>query len=255
MSFAHPGRTDAVEFLDGKILLGKLTSLNEITWENLTAGLSLEMLRELFAEADLVVTVNWTMTPYMNDLWEKLYQFLGTVEFTKQPYLFVDLADPEKRSKEDIKQAMEFLRRFSRYYRVVLGLNLKEAAEVAKAMEIELLQPCEERALGEITQALSRNLRLWGVVVHSVRACAAVCDQELAAVSGPYCEKPKLTTGAGDNFNAGFCLGMLLKLPLAETLALASASSGFYVRHGRSPSFTDLQDFVVLWQSNIGKSF
>ena len=49
VSFANPGRQMQWNF-DGKILLGKLTSLNEITWENLTAGLSLEMLRELFAK-------------------------------------------------------------------------------------------------------------------------------------------------------------------------------------------------------------
>jgi len=255
VSFANPGRTDALEFLDGKILMGKLTTLAEITWENLIARLDREMLKELFTEADLVATVNWTMTPYMNDLWDKLYQFLEAEAPGSRPFLFVDLCDPEKRSAEDIRRAMASLERFSRFYRVVLGLNLKEAAEVAKAMGIRLSQAVETIPLAEITQRLSGRLQLWGVVVHAVKACAAVCSEESAEVTGPYCERPKLTTGAGDNFNAGFCLGLLLGLPLPEVLALASASSGFYVRHGYSPNFIDLQEFVVLWQTNIGRSF
>ena len=255
VSFANPGRTDAMEFFDGKIMLGKLTSLNEVTWEHLVSHLNQQMLKALFAEADLVATVNWTMTPYMNDLWDKLYQFLGTIEINRRPFLFVDLADPEKRSTEDIREAMESLERFSRYYHVILGLNLKEAAEVAKAIGIELSKPVEEGLLAEITKILSQHLQLFGLVVHSVKACAAVCNQVFAQVTAPYCERPQLTTGAGDNFNAGFCLGLLLDLSLGETLALASASSGYYVRHGHSPSFKDLQEFVVLWQSNIGRSF
>lgn len=255
VSFANPGRTDALEFLDGKILMGKLTSLTEITWESLSGRLSPDMLRELFAEPDLVATVNWTMIPYMNDLWENLFRFLETEQPTKRPFMFVDLCDPEKRSTEDIRRAMGLLNQFSRFYNVVLGLNLKEAAEVAKAVGIGLSQPVQSTSLAEITQELGRHLQLWGVVVHALKTCAAVCDGEFAEVYGAYCERPKLTTGAGDNFNAGFCLGLLLGLPLDGILALASACSGFYVRRGYSPNYQELQEFVVLWQSNIGRSF
>lgn len=249
VSFANPGHTDALEFNDGKIMMGKLTPLNEVTWENLAAKLEPELLRKAFTEADLVATLNWTMLPYMNDLWHHLYQFLSEQEMVKRPYLFVDLCDPEKRSREDLLAAVDYLRNFSQFYNVVLGLNRKEADEVAKALGLNHLLTAEV-PLGEITQELAAELQLWGVAVHAVKSCAAVCGGVFAEINGPYCAKPKLTTGAGDNFNAGFCLGLLLNLPLSEVLTLASAWSGFYVRRGFSADFEQMQDFLDWWLNN-----
>lgn len=255
VSFANPGHTDALEFNDGKIMLGKLAPLNEVNWDNLTAKAGADLLHQAFFEADLVATVNWTMIPYMNQIWDQLYRYLSAQEMPKRPYLFVDLADPEKRSREDIREAIGYLEQFSRFYDVILGLNRKEAREVAQALGLNPPQSWDLMSLAEITKLLGEHLNLWGVVVHAVKACAAVCDGVFAEISGPYCAKPKVTTGAGDNFNAGFCFGLLLNLTLPEVLALGSACSGFYVRQGFSANWQQLQDFISLWINNITVSF
>ncbi len=255
ISFANPAHTDALEFNDGKIMLGKLESLNEITWENLTRQIDSQLLRKLLTEVDLVATVNWTMTPYLNDLWKKMQDFLAETEMQKKPILFVDLADPQKHSDEEIGLALKLLQQFSAYYRVVFGLNRKEASAVARALGLDNQVSYEQLSLSEVTNLVAKNLDLWCVVVHAVKGAAALLDNQLVELAGPYCSQPKITTGAGDNFNAGFCLGLLLELPLAEILALASGSSGFYVRHGYSPSFAQLQEFVVLWLNNINEDF
>jgi len=52
----------------------------------------------------------------------------------------------------------------------------------------------------------------------SFAACAGEMGQ--ACVPGPYCEKPVKLTGAGDRFNAGFGLGLLLQLPAEQRLRL-----------------------------------
>ena len=57
-------------------------------------------------------------------------------------------------------------------------------------------------------------------------------------VVGPFTPKPKITTGAGDHFNAGFCIGRLLDLGLAASLQIGVATSGYYVRHAKSPRST-----------------
>jgi len=250
-SIADPGHTDALEFNDGKIMLGKLTSLSSITWEKLTATVDTHILAELFTQADLVATVNWTMIPYMNQLWEQLLQFIAQQQFTKKPILFVDLADPQKRSQEDICAAMHLLHAFSPYYNVVLGLNLKESVEIANALDIHLVQEPDQFVLQEVTEAIADKLKLWCVVVHATKAAAAVRNGEYQEICGPYCEKPRLTTGAGDNFNAGFCLGLMMNLPLIEVLALGVATSGFYVRRAHSPSLTELHRFVQEWQQGL----
>ena len=41
-SIAEPGTTDALEFDDGKIMIGKHASLKEINWQNIQARYGLE---------------------------------------------------------------------------------------------------------------------------------------------------------------------------------------------------------------------
>ena len=74
-------------------------------------------------------------------------------------------------------------------------------------------------------------------------------------VEGPYTSNPRLTTGAGDNFNAGFCLGQLLGLAPQQCLVTGTGTSGFYVRNMRSPRFSELMDFLELWSENVGQDF
>ena len=70
ISIAESGHTDAVEFLDGKVMLVKSISLNEITWENIEKRCGRALFIEQFAKADLVSFVNWTMIPHMSEIWE-----------------------------------------------------------------------------------------------------------------------------------------------------------------------------------------
>ena len=62
-----------------------------------------------------------------------------------------------------------------------------------------------------------------------------------------YCEEPVLTTGAGDNFNAGFILGLLMELEPDIALLLGMAVSGYYVRNGCSGDFDEILDALIAW--------
>src|SRR5213593_3466421 len=67
-SIAEPGHTDALEFEDGKLMLGKHQALKDVNWANLMARVGLELLTQMIAEARLVGVVNWTMLPYLGDI-------------------------------------------------------------------------------------------------------------------------------------------------------------------------------------------
>src|SRR6266478_344400 len=68
-SLAEPGYTEAVEFEDGKIMLGKHGSLKDVTWQNIKNRFGEEKFANLFTSADLVGFVNWIMLAYMSDIW------------------------------------------------------------------------------------------------------------------------------------------------------------------------------------------
>ena len=54
-------------------------------------------------------------------------------------------------------------------------------------------------------------------------------------------------TSAGDNFNAGFMLGLLLGLTPDQALLTGMSTSGFYVRNAHSPNFKELYTFMKNW--------
>ena len=58
-------------------------------------------------------------------------------------------------------------------------------------------------------------------------------------------EAPKISTGGGDNFNAGFCLGQLLGLGYRDSMLLGMAVSGYYVENGKSPSAQELAGHLM----------
>ena len=248
-SIAPPGLTDAYEFEDGKVMIGKTTQLGEITWENIQLRFGRKKFADHFFSSDLVAFVNWTMIPFMSDIWEAIQAELCPADKTKRRRIFFDLADPEKRTREDIQRALKLIRDFHPYFDVILGLNEKEAWEVGSVLGFG----SETRTRHALTQ-LARDVRgATGVdtlVVHPVTYALAVTGETCAAVDGPYIAKPLITTGAGDHFNAGFCLGKCLGFDDEMSVLVGVTASGFYVRNAQSPRMSDLAEMLRDWPTN-----
>ncbi|MBI9010124.1 MAG: hypothetical protein JEZ05_08830 [Tenericutes bacterium] len=255
-SFAINGHTDALEFHDGKLMLGKMQSLNNVTYENLLKSVGKEEFVNLLSNTNLFANVNWSMLPNLTTLWKKLVTNILPVLPMREhkPYFFVDLADPEKREDEEIKEALELLKEFSSNFFVVLGLNKKEAYDIANVLDL-FDDPSLEHmqvSLEDLNVALSEYLNIDCVVIHPVDRSCCVVDGQFYMEEGPYIAKPKLSTGAGDNFNAGFMLGLLLGLEPDKALFTGMSTSGFYVRNARSPNFEELYTFMKEWaEGNI----
>lgn len=246
ISIANPGQTDAVEFLDGKLMIGKRQSLKDVNWNKLKETVGIENLIKLIDEAKLIGLENWTMLPYMTGIWRGiLTEVLPHIDDSKEKYIFFDLADPENRLKADIIEALSVIQEFSSKFKVILGLNFKEAIEIGDIMEIS--DGFSKVDLETLTTEIAKRLNIYSLVVHPVKEAAAVCKGEYFHTFGPFEPNPKLTTGAGDNFNAGFCLGQVLGLTIKESLIVGTATSGFYVRNAASPTFPELVGFLKDW--------
>jgi sugar/nucleoside kinase (ribokinase family) len=248
---AAPGHTDALEFDDGKLLLGKYESLREVSWDNLVARIGRAELQGLFDGATLISMNNWTMLPRMSEIWSHLIDEVlpgaggagpGAAS-GRQRTLYIDLADPEKRTFEDIRTALGHLARFQAHVEVILGLNLKEAGEIAQVLGLAG-QANAEAAIEPMAAAIRKALGIGCVVIHPRRAAAAATATETARFAGPFVQQPLISTGAGDHFNAGFCLGRIAGLGLVESLCAGVACSGYYVRTAQSPSGEQLAEFV-----------
>lgn len=245
-SSAH---SDALEFGDGKIILGKLDPLDHFNYDLLLKQIGKKTLIDHLNSADLFACVNWTMLPAMTDLWNRLADEIIPFFQLKKRILFVDLADPGKRTDEDIIQALQVLKKLSPAYQIILGLNEAEALRLLavfhESVECEGLAGCER-----IAKELHKRTCFDEIVVHAVAYAAVANETGTWVINGPYCPDPHLTTGAGDNFNAGYCNGCLYGFSPGEALLSGVATSGYYVRKGRSPTMLELSDFIKQWDKN-----
>lgn len=247
ISIADPGISHAAEFIDGKIIFGSMASLESITFDSLLDQVGEAELLARFSEADCIALVNWTMIPYMTDLFRDLiHQLLPKLPENPERYFFFDLADPEKRSDADLREVLDLLRSFEPFGKVILGLNFREAEQVDKLLGFAAMKKKPEN-LQALAARIRETLAINTVVVHPVECAACATPEGSAFAEGPFCEAPKITTGAGDHFNSGFVTARLLGLSPEAALTVAVATSGYYVRTGVSPDLSQIAEFIKSW--------
>ncbi|PTX94192.1 PfkB family carbohydrate kinase [Opitutus sp. ER46] len=243
-----PAHTTAVEFGDGKLMLGMMRSFDEITYDRIVEVMGTAAFEAELAGAHLVGLVNWTMIPNMTAIFTELVdRVLPRLPASPERVFFFDLADPEKRSVADLKQALAVIARFGQFGRVTLGLNLKEAQQVAAAVGCQA-PGVDEASLRAACTTLRARLEVATVVIHPRESAACATAEGAWWVPGPYTATPKITTGAGDHFNAGFSTGQLLGLSPEACLGVGVCTSGHYVRTGESPSLAAVETFLANWR-------
>lgn len=247
-SLCAAAHTTAVEFNDGKLMLGTMRSLDEVTYARICAVMGEATFQQELAAAQLVALVNWTMIPNMTSIFAEIVdRVLPRLPASATRRFFFDLADPEKRAVEDLRGALNVVARFEQFGRVTLGVNLKEAQQVAAALACPGVGE-DEKGLKAAAAAIRTKLGIDTVVIHPRESAACATAQGTFWTAGPFCERPLITTGAGDHFNAGFSVGQMLGLEPDACLMTGVCTSGHYVRTGQSPSLADLETFLANWR-------
>ncbi|MEO7216053.1 hypothetical protein [Mucilaginibacter sp.] len=238
-SFTNPGFTTAMEFTDGKIMLAQMTDLNHADWEVIKAAIGLQKLKEIFSDADLICLVNWSELDHSNNIWQGLLNDVFSSIDTNADFFF-DLSDCSKRSATAITTAISLLKQFGRYGKVTFSLNRNEAGILYKIFVGQNL-PTDLQAVGD---ALYSQLGAATLIIHTSKISLA-WDAEGTYSNQPiFIPNPTISTGAGDNFNAGFCIGKLLGLDVGASLIMANSSSNCYIKTGESPTLKALDNYI-----------
>lgn len=236
VSLCEPGITTALEFKDGKLMLGNTLSLENIDFRKMIEKCGEGEFFDLLSKSDLISIVNWTMIPKMTALLIELVdRVLPNLPPRETRTFFFDLADPAKRSASDINEVLQVIARFQAHAEVTLGLNYNEGLQVCDVLGLKSGGK-DENDLKSMATEIRRKLGISTLVLHPVESAACATKEGVWWSEGPFCENPKITTGAGDHFNAGFCCARLSGFSPLSSLALATCTSGHYVRTAESPS-------------------
>lgn len=248
VSLGEPGQTHALEFEDGKILLGYTHPLDQINTTNLEKRYPQKQWMEDWATSDVIAIQNWTMIYHLNDLLKETLRWLPSLPERNRLFFF-DLADPSKRSREDLMELLQLLPQFRQRGKVVLACNHHEAQILASMYhltlpELSLLKANNYRDF----EVLRAKIGIDELVFHCRSVAVSVNEQQTVAVPALQAKRTTCLTGSGDHFNGGYLCGQLLNFNLAQSLLLGHISSVFYIENGHSSSLEEAWQILNLKQ-------
>ncbi|MFX1385360.1 MAG: PfkB family carbohydrate kinase, partial [Promethearchaeota archaeon] len=254
---SNPGETIGLEFDDGKIMLTEFENIFNINWELLKERVGLDIFSDKLEIADIIGMGHWSLIPELTNIWKKMLDTIIPSINTKDMLFFVDLSDIKKRSKEDILEMLNTLKKIEDFMPVLLSLNDQEAIDISKALDgVDIIDPSKPEHSGYHKAGLNINKKasLSYLVIHSPYfATITTKNHDHFWITEGYTSKPRFTTGAGDHFHSGTVAGLSSGLSPAESILLGNALTAIFVRTGESPNLEDLEKFVSKYIDYIEK--
>lgn len=232
--FAPPGESTCMEFQDGKVFLAPQYTLSAEPWDLVTRATG-GRAAELFAQADLLALVNWSELPFSQALWERVYrESLADRPADCGRWAFFDLCDCTRKSPGELRAVLALMGRCAEKRTALLSLNENEAGVAARAIDLAFGD------LAEVGQALRARFGITEVLIHTLSRSILCTPRGVTDLPTYFVPRPRISTGAGDHFNAASCLGAVMGLSDGDRLELANRFSSGYVAGGTAPGLDAL---------------
>lgn len=234
------GQTQALEFNDGKLLLGIQGKNASLSLKDLEFFLGPDWLENWIWNKDLIALVNWTMTPNLGAIWNYLGQ--NPPKTKKKRTLLIDLADPRKRSQEELARDLKSLETLSKHdITVILSFNKSEAEQSLQALGGKLpLNESLDKELLYLAQAIGQKLPSFVIVIHDSKLSVMYGIEKKSLRYGKVITSPLVLTGGGDHFNAGLSHALMQDYEPDQCLDTAMSCASHYIVRGQSPSAQEL---------------
>lgn len=260
VSIAQAAQNNIMEFDDGKLAFSEVSTFEQLTWSYVAAIAGIENLARWIYESQLIAFVNWSSLNHGTDIWKGIlnnvieniapaqinpkkiayhtksrYEISDGLGMHHKHFLF-DLGKPSQRTNNAIKEVLDVITQYAAYGKVTLSLTDEDAKIVyvllkAEAVEVEIATMATDiLTLTNIHHVIIREQ-------HNVTVATKKQVYQQEIVLNP---KHRIISGAQENFNAGFCLGLLLDLPMAQLLLLAIATETEFLTYGESPNISQL---------------
>jgi len=253
ISVANPGESQALEFEDGKIILSELGSYKEYNWKAIKDKIDLTQLQLKVNQCELIALVDWANIPFASDIWKGFLEDVITPLGKKNNLFLFDICDPSKKSRKEIEEVLDLISGYSNYGKVTLGVNENEATKLWLVLQGKDTDrtTLEVPFLNQVGSFIYQRMSLETLLIHPIDRTLVFQKAGNTELMGRLVKTPKVLTGGGDNLNAGYCLGVLLRLEIAQCMLLGMAASGAYIQKGLSPDINTLISYLKIWQSEL----
>lgn len=232
ISVGSPGEAIALEFKNGKVILGMNRDVSLLDWETIKARAGLSRIIQCAGRSELLFLLNWSELPGSTGIFRGMREeVLPRLHGSKR--LFIDFSDCSRRADPEILEILRVIGEMPPNIRVTLSLNKNEERIICSVLGIDAADPFTRG------KKLVKELGLDSVFFHSREVNALVTREDCAALSPELCPTPAINVGAGDNFNAGAAIAMLMELSPGDTLKFAAETAGYFVKNGKSYNFKE----------------
>lgn len=252
LSINAPGRSQAIEFNDGKLIFSDLSGFVNYDWNFIKKNADLEKIRDAVRSSNLVALVDWSNLANATNIWQGLLDDVIKVVNRNDLYFLFDLCDPSRKDAMEIDEMLDLVSSFSHYGKVTIALNENEATKIWMALNgyeqnARNSPPC----LMDIGAFINYTVTVDTLLIHPRDRTLAFQKNNMLELDGRFVKEPKVQTGGGDNFNAGYCLGLLNNLPMEQCVLLGISNAGAYVQNGKSPALRDLISYLNVWAMEV----
>ncbi|MDR1430491.1 MAG: hypothetical protein LBI85_09410 [Spirochaetaceae bacterium] len=231
-SWTGAGQASALEFDDGKIFLAQGCDCAGDPWEKIVekTGAALEC---MIRGADLIALVNWSELTFADSLWRSFYRYcVDILKPEENKFLIIDFCDMGRKSGGEIKNILNLTGEFSAFRRTIVSLNYNEALEAGAALGF---QAEKDAAAGPdaLAAVIRKAVPVNEVVIHTRTEALSLSDEGCFRVPVRIVEKPRISTGSGDTFNAAYGLASVQGLGIPRRLDYALSAARHYVSDQR----------------------
>lgn len=238
-SWGSPATTVALEFEDCKYMLADCGEMKCITCQNLEEVMKENKIDRDILKYDLIAIVNWAAIPELKIILKNMFLSEADAGKMDHKWLFLDLSDIKTKEKKEIEEYFAVIKQIRDLTGINTCLSVNENELRVLREKLQILSVCEE----EVLQEVRKILHVTEIILHAMKKAVYCSEEEMVTTQKKICTHPVLTTGAGDNFNAGVCVGKLLELKAEEQLQMGNHAAEFYVTHGYSGKLEEVLDW------------
>jgi len=224
-------------------------------WNNIKDDVIIEELKTLFRSCVIIQFADWASVYNASDFWDGLLSDVIR-PLNKKDFQFIFyLGDPTKRFVFETDEILDIISEYSSYGKVTLVLDENEADRLWSILNgwnpgSTHISYAPHRAI-EKYLSIFKTMSIDALVIFSVNGTLLLSREQRFEFAGRSLNNVTASKYIKDCFDAGYQLGLLLRLKIPHCIALGLTVSGAYLENKSGPDQKTLLTYIKAWIAEL----